>query len=548
MRPTLYADDLADLRDKYGGPLAKAVEPFERILPRPCPVRCSAIDTDGTVGPDTGCAHDRCHERAGEQNCRGRGFVPQPVPDTWMSTWTTPADDPDPSDSLVYSLESCMTYQGSFIDDRWNGVFVDSLSGYNPPFTPDSPWGGPLTIDPQTGIIDFIAPNIDGEFCISVRVEEYRAGVLIGSNKLETRVLISTNCVNKGSNDAPVWIDDAAVPNAPDVLPAQEIPCEQSKVTITLDKAIQYGSWALDTSDVILKDELGIEVTSATITPIGVINNLFTQMEVQLDSPQFQNIIYDLTILNGSDGNTLLSECGDAMAPNSTIQLVIFTCVTIPVTITNVTVETGGCGEDHLIQWKVDDPADLTDGTLLAAFNNWEVLACTNSLTSSCTQIGTTTTDMIDIEEFNYPSGLATSEAINFRIRAEIGGPTTQLFSNMVNSIYLEIKDNTPDLDYAELSWSPYNGWVDPTYQIQLSTDTTNWITVEESKNPFFSIEKPGEIGTVYIRIVTTDGTFTAYSNCESYDGSGRELIVPDIFTPNGDGVNDLFAIGNLKY
>ena len=97
MRPTLYADDLADLRDKYGGPLAKAVEPFERILPRPCPVRCSAIDTDGTVGPDTGCAHDRCHERAGEQNCRGRGFVPQPVPDTWMSTWTTPADDPDPS-------------------------------------------------------------------------------------------------------------------------------------------------------------------------------------------------------------------------------------------------------------------------------------------------------------------------------------------------------------------------------------------------------------------------------------------------------------------
>ncbi|NQY67736.1 MAG: gliding motility-associated C-terminal domain-containing protein, partial [Flavobacteriales bacterium] len=138
--------------------------------------------------------------------------------------------------------------------------------------------------------------------------------------------------------------------------------------------------------------------------------------------------------------------------------------------------------------------------------------------------------------------------AVNFRLRATINGPTTQVYSNMVNSINLEIADNEPENGYADLSWSPYNAWEDASYEVLLSTDQTNWIVTDISQYPFYTLEKPGELSTVYMRVFSTNEGDTAYSNCVSYDTTATSLRIPDIFTPNGDGINDVFSIKNLKY
>ena len=47
--------------------------------------RCTAIDTDGSVGPDFGCGHRRCAERAGVPiwECPGCGAWFLGTPDDW---------------------------------------------------------------------------------------------------------------------------------------------------------------------------------------------------------------------------------------------------------------------------------------------------------------------------------------------------------------------------------------------------------------------------------------------------------------------------------
>ena len=47
--------------------------------------RCTAIDPDGSVGPDFGCSHARCHERGGA--CHGLGVIPRHGSIEWRCEW-----------------------------------------------------------------------------------------------------------------------------------------------------------------------------------------------------------------------------------------------------------------------------------------------------------------------------------------------------------------------------------------------------------------------------------------------------------------------------
>jgi gliding motility-associated-like protein len=108
------------------------------------------------------------------------------------------ATDPD-GDSLVYEL--CTPYLGA---DDVNPYPVPSHSPpysfvtYNPGFNANNPLGydpvtgSPLTIDPQTGFLTG-KPNLIGQFVVGVCVSEYRNGVLLSVNKRDFQFNV-TNC------------------------------------------------------------------------------------------------------------------------------------------------------------------------------------------------------------------------------------------------------------------------------------------------------------------------------------------------------------------
>lgn len=101
------------------------------------------------------------------------------------------ATDPDPGDSLVYSL--CDAYNGGL---AVNAGFNDPApppygsANYNFPYSGANPMGTGVVINPQTGIISGIAPDF-GKYVVCVCINIYRNGVLIATHRKDLIVQVS---------------------------------------------------------------------------------------------------------------------------------------------------------------------------------------------------------------------------------------------------------------------------------------------------------------------------------------------------------------------
>jgi gliding motility-associated-like protein len=115
------------------------------------------------------------------------------------------------NDTAVVCRNSYFQYSFQATDtdgDSLSYVFCDALEGgsvsnstpptaanppyfsvpYSPPFAGFQPMGVGVTINPNTGLISGTAPDITGQFVLSVCVNEYRNGVLIGVTRKELHV------------------------------------------------------------------------------------------------------------------------------------------------------------------------------------------------------------------------------------------------------------------------------------------------------------------------------------------------------------------------
>ncbi len=98
------------------------------------------------------------------------------------------ASDPD-GDSLSYQF--CDAYTGGSIPDAAPVTAANppySFIPYQAPFTGTQPMGAGVTINPVTGLISGIAPDISGEYVICVCVSEYRNGILIATTRKELHI------------------------------------------------------------------------------------------------------------------------------------------------------------------------------------------------------------------------------------------------------------------------------------------------------------------------------------------------------------------------
>ena len=163
-------------------------------------------------------AYQRCCRIPGINNVSGSGNVGNTFTARIPGTATAPGAEINSSpsflinDTAVVCRNSFFQYSFQATDrdgDSLSYSFCDAFLGgdaganstpnpaanppyfsvpYNSPFSGSQPMGSGVTINPTTGIISGIAPDLSGQFVVCVCVNEYRNGVLISTTRKELHV------------------------------------------------------------------------------------------------------------------------------------------------------------------------------------------------------------------------------------------------------------------------------------------------------------------------------------------------------------------------
>lgn len=156
------------------------------------------------------------------------------------------------------------------------------------------------------------------------------------------------------------------------------------------------------------------------------------------------------------------------------------------------------------------------------------------------------------------------SQNYDYRIKVLVNGESYDL-SNSIRSILLDTMvvpgNPLPAIDEMPLKWSRYNGWANPEYTVMLGDLATGtWNPISQSGSPTadttFYFQLPADSGDYAIRIDASDpagSNYVASSNWILFSVTIPPIPVPDdvevpnVFTPNGDAVNDFFTIKNIQ-
>ena len=147
-------------------------------------------------------------------------------------------------------------------------------------------------------------------------------------------------------------------------------------------------------------------------------------------------------------------------------------------------------------------------------------------------------------------SSLSTSEnSYSYRI-GDSGDCPQEYKSTSHTSILLNVDDKSMP-NTARLQWSPYEGWekgVDE-YEIQLSVDSANWVTIgnSESTNYLFADDTTGFDYCFRVRAIEDEGNLA-----ESYSNASCAFFIPELYaynviTPNSDDKNESFVIKGVE-
>ena len=228
------------------------------------------------------------------------------------------AVDPD-GDSLVYSLVPCLS-NGIGAPVAYGGGYTATqpLQALTPPG---------VQIDPTNGLITF-TPTLQMEAVICVLVEEYRQGVLIGSVQRDIQISISGNCVP----NPPASVKDTVNALGEEGINAY---CGDTCLILALTENVQCGSVALDGSDFRALDPQGLPNPIFHLEPLSCVNGFTDSVMVCFYKPLTFGTTLMWTKL-GNDGNTLLSDCGTAMAEFDTIRIFVLDTITQPLEPENI--------------------------------------------------------------------------------------------------------------------------------------------------------------------------------------------------------------------
>jgi len=459
-------------------------------------------------------------------------FVSEPVRAFCVNktfTWSQKSVEYN-NDSIHYQMINCR-----------EGVYPTQT---NIPFDPGFSATQPVTstffnLNPKTGTITFL-PTQQQIDVMSIKITEYRFDSLwgswypVGSSSRDMMISISPICSPLASQGV---ILDYNFPgqylDSVTMLPAVDYDCGDSLVELNFVVKLDCESIAEDGSDFRLTNPLGQPIPIRRLSAVCDVNGETQKITVHLFKPLMVNGRYFLYSKTGNDGNTLTNKCGFPMNEFDTLVLIVDDCYDPIWKFENVTV----INDNHtMLQWSIDSTSfDTTyfegygiyrwDGTQYAfrqLITKWDRLYY-DDLTAS----------NVDGQSYSYK--------IDFRYSGFVFGP-----SDSINSIWLR-SDGL--CDSVCLLWNNYNGWTNPQYDVFINyrNQWVKWNLTPITDTTYCMTSDTLEVGSYNIKVVTRNNGYTSESNYVTcVKPEPPNILIPNVVTPNGDGVNERFVIRNL--
>lgn len=309
----------------------------------------------------------------------------------------------------------------------------------------------------------------------------------------------------------------------------------------------------------------------APVTPVPIqaasglncgTNSVTNIIFIQLYQPINKNGTYYLFTKEGNDGNVLITSCGIEMDEFDTVGVFVFNCYNYdtPLVIVNATVMPG---DTSTKVWWTDGQLPV-DSNYFKEYYLWDinnggatpVMIEPNYWVKSFEH--TAADNVFDPKVGNTDYSISFALTTNFEVRR----------SDTVRTMHLRNDPaNDPTQVNINFAWNAYNGWPNPSYELQESAiGQTNWTNKYTGAMTTALFTKQTVAGTYYVRVLSKrTPTSTApidlsFSNKVMYIVDSvippippipppppLPVIIPNVFTPNGDGINDVLAITNLN-
>lgn len=290
------------------------------------------------------------------------------------------------------------------------------------------------------------------------------------------------------------------------------VSCAPQTLRLLFKKPMECSSIAPDGSDFTLTGPYPVTVASARGT-CGGTPALTREIVVTLSAPLQQAGTFTLTLKRGTDGNTLVNECGEETPAGSRLSFTIKDTVSADFTYTKLygcTVDTVkyfhlGANEVNSWKWSLDEGQSSAEQNPVGHY----------------TVFNTKTIKLIVSNGFC--SDTATQAVV---------------LDNFLKADFTTFEDHCP-MEPAQFTGTP----IGPAKQHQWSFGDGG---TAEDQSPTYIFQRPARTATYTVRYTVTDSLgcqSTAEKPIKVYVSC--YLAVPTAFTPNRDGNNDLLRVLN---